>query len=75
MDNKFALASKHSGLLSCAITIGCPLPSSDSEEHMILLGGCWIIWFKKFFYLSQFVLNVFRSQVEDIVLLLDFYHF
>ncbi|EIE77705.1 hypothetical protein RO3G_02409 [Rhizopus delemar RA 99-880] len=34
MDNKLALALKHLGLLSCAITIGCPLPSSSSEEHM-----------------------------------------
>ncbi|EIE77865.1 hypothetical protein RO3G_02569 [Rhizopus delemar RA 99-880] len=62
MDNKLAVALKHLGLLSCAITIGCPLSSSDAE-HMVILGGGWIIWLKKFFYLPQFVLNVFRSDV------------
>ncbi|EIE78044.1 hypothetical protein RO3G_02748 [Rhizopus delemar RA 99-880] len=62
MDNKLALGLKRLGLLSCAITIGCPLPSSDLE-HTVLLGGFWIIWLKKLFYLPQFVLNVFRSDV------------
>ncbi|EIE91563.1 hypothetical protein RO3G_16274 [Rhizopus delemar RA 99-880] len=62
MDNKLTLALKHLGLLCCPIAIGCPLSSSDSE-HMVLLGGCWIIWLKKFFYLPQFVLNVFKSDV------------
>ncbi|EIE86636.1 hypothetical protein RO3G_11347 [Rhizopus delemar RA 99-880] len=62
MDNKSALALKHLKLLCYPITIGCPLPSSDSE-HMVLLGGFWIIWLKKFFYLPQPVLNVFRSGV------------
>ncbi|EIE78981.1 hypothetical protein RO3G_03686 [Rhizopus delemar RA 99-880] len=47
MDNKLALALKHLGRLSCAITIGCSL----------------IIWFKNFFYIPQFVLDVFRSDV------------
>ncbi|EIE79927.1 hypothetical protein RO3G_04635 [Rhizopus delemar RA 99-880] len=56
MDNKLVLALKHSGLLCCS------LPSSNSE-HMVLLGGCWIIWPKKFFYLPQFALNVFRSDI------------
>ncbi|EIE89348.1 hypothetical protein RO3G_14059 [Rhizopus delemar RA 99-880] len=62
MDNELALVLKHLGLLCCPITIGYPLPSNDSE-HMALLGGCWSIWSKKFFYLPQFVLNVFRSDV------------
>ncbi|EIE77646.1 hypothetical protein RO3G_02350 [Rhizopus delemar RA 99-880] len=71
MDNKLALALKHLGLLCCAITTGSSLPSSDSEEHMVILGGCWIIWPKKFFYLPQFVLNVFRSQVESVGQVVD----
>ncbi|EIE87586.1 hypothetical protein RO3G_12297 [Rhizopus delemar RA 99-880] len=62
MDNKLALALKHLELLSRAITISCPLSPSDSG-HMVFLGGCWIIWLKKFFYLPQFVLNIFRSDV------------